>query len=212
MVFSKKLLRDLFHCGCAMQGAVSRHWVPWTGNALSRRSLFKLGLALCAAAHAIGTRPAIAGLADLAERDISFFNIHTGESLSAAYWTPAGYDPGVLDKINHILRDHRTDEVKPIEPRLLDLLYLVRRSLETAEPYHVISGYRGPATNGWLASRSRGVVKNSLHLLGWAADVRLTGRSLSALRQAALNLQGGGVGYYPASGFVHIDVGRVRSW
>lgn len=212
MVIPGKVLWNIFHYASAMHGEGSRHWSRLAASPLSRRGLFKLGLGLCVAAQGAMACTSIAGIADPAERRLSFFNIHTGERLTAAYWTRGGYDSGALEEINHILRDHRTDEVKPIEPRLLDLLCLVRGRLDTAEPYHVISGYRAPATNGLLASHGRGVVKNSLHLLGWAADVRLPGRSLPALRHAALNLQGGGVGYYPASGFIHIDVGRVRSW
>jgi uncharacterized protein YcbK (DUF882 family) len=114
--------------------------------------------------------------------------------------------------INHILRDHRTGEIKPIDPDLLDLLHALRTRLGTQRPFHVISGYRSPCTNEQLRSRSRGVARKSMHLFGKAVDIRIPGHDLADLRQAALAEQAGGVGYYPRPGFVHVDVGRVRFW
>ena len=114
--------------------------------------------------------------------------------------------------INHILRDFRTNQVLPIDPQLLDLLNGLRSTLGTAQPFQIISGYRSPATNFTLAANSDGVAKGSLHMQGKAIDLRIEGTALGDLRQAAMGLQGGGVGYYPKSNFVHIDVGRVRHW
>ncbi len=96
--------------------------------------------------------------------------------------------------------------------RLFDLLYVLTRKLETTKPIEVVSGYRSQATNAWLAAHSDQVVQNSLHTVGMAVDFRLPGRNLADLYRAALNLRAGGVGYYPVSNFVHVDVGRVRTW
>jgi uncharacterized protein YcbK (DUF882 family) len=116
--------------------------------------------------------------------------------------------------VNHLLRDFRTGQVHAIEPKLLDLLAIVRARLETAAPVSVVSGYRSPATNAMLRGEHEhsGVATKSLHMQGMAIDVRIVGRSLAALHNAALAERGGGVGYYPESDFVHVDVGRVRSW
>lgn len=146
------------------------------------------------------------------ERALSFYNLHTGESLNTVYWAGDGYVPSSLSEINYILRDFRANEVKPIEVRLLDLLFAMRTRLETREPFHVISGYRSPLTNALLHSRGEGVAPHSLHIEGKAIDIRVPGRELPALRRVALDLHRGGVGYYPRSDFVHVDVGRVRFW
>ncbi len=146
------------------------------------------------------------------ERSLSFYHTHTGETLHTLYWAQGEYVTEALAEINYILRDFRTDEVKAIETRLLDLLYAMRMKLGTQHPFHIISGYRCQATNALLSEQNRGVVKNSLHLYGLAADVCIPGCPLSSLRKAALSLKGGGVGYYPKSDFVHIDAGRVRTW
>ncbi len=146
------------------------------------------------------------------ERALSFYNLHTGESLKTVYWAGDGYVPSSLGEINYILRDFRANEVKPIEVRLLDLLFAMRTRLETRQPFHVISGYRSPLTNALLHSRNEGVAPHSLHIEGKAIDIRVPGRELPALRRVALDLRRGGVGYYPRSDFVHVDVGRVRFW
>ena len=106
----------------------------------------------------------------------------------------------------------RSGEVHQIEPKLLDLLALLRARLETIEPLSVISGYRSPKTNAALHEASSGVASNSLHMQGMAIDIRVPGRALAAARTAALDMRVGGVGYYPKSNFVHVDVGRVRRW
>jgi len=110
------------------------------------------------------------------------------------------------------LRDFRTDEVLPIDPQLLDLLHNLRSTLGTNQPFQIISGYRSPTTNANLAANSGGVAKRSLHMQGKAIDIRIEGTPLKHLREAAVALQGGGVGYYPGSNFVHMDVGRIRTW
>ncbi|MBN9589401.1 MAG: hypothetical protein BGN85_07040 [Alphaproteobacteria bacterium 64-11] len=156
--------------------------------------------------------PALAALGD--RRSLSFANLHTGEKLAVTYWANGDYVPGALAQVDTILRDFRTGETHPIAPDLLDLLALLRNRMETGEAFEVISGYRSPATNAKLrgAHEHSGVASHSLHMQGMAIDVRLNSRPLAALRDAALSLRGGGVGYYPSSDFVHVDVGRIRRW
>lgn len=146
------------------------------------------------------------------DRALSFYNIHTGESAAVEYCLSSCLLPPALEKINHILRDHRTGESRIIDVRLLDLLYSLSRKIATGEPYHIISGYRSPKTNDFLRAHGGGVAANSLHLVGKAIDVRVPGLNLQDLYRAAVKLRGGGVGIYPASNFVHLDVGRVRTW
>jgi uncharacterized protein YcbK (DUF882 family) len=146
------------------------------------------------------------------ERVISFHNTHTQESLRTVYWANGVYSQRALQRINHILRDHRTGEVKSIDRRLLDLLHAIEGKLGVPQTFHVISGYRSPATNARLRERSKGIAKYSLHMHGKAIDIRLPEDDLLELRCAARALGAGGVGYYPRPGFVHVDVGRVRYW
>jgi uncharacterized protein YcbK (DUF882 family) len=145
-------------------------------------------------------------------RTLSMYNVHTGENLNTTYWEYGGYVPGALEEVNYFFRDFRANQVKPIDPALLDILHSMHRQLDTSEPIHLVSGYRSPATNRWLASFMEGVAPHSMHIEGKAADINIPGRQLSFLQRVALALQGGGVGYYPRSGFVHVDTGRVRRW
>jgi uncharacterized protein YcbK (DUF882 family) len=156
-------------------------------------------------------RRALAGVLPEARR-LRFDNLHTGETLDAVYWEKGAYVPDALGAINVVLRDFRTGDVHPIAPHLLDLLTALRTAAETGKPFQVISGYRSPKTNALLASESSGVAHSSLHMQGMAIDIRLSDVSLDRLHRAALGLQLGGVGYYPQSDFVHVDVGRVRRW
>ncbi len=172
-----------------------------------------LGMGAGALACAAAARPALAKSGVLVpERSLSFHNLHTGESLKAVYWADGSYVPGSLAEINYLLRDFRNDEVKAIHPDLLDLLHAITNRLGTSKPIQLISGYRSPATNAMLHARSDGVAVHSLHMDGMASDIRIPGHDLRELHQVALSLRGGGVGYYPKSDFVHVDVGRVRRW
>ncbi len=176
---------------------------------LTRRGL--LGVAVAGTVVGLA-RPAMAALAEGRPRKLAFYNLHTEEKLSATYWADGGYVADELGAIDHLLRDFRTGSVHTIDPKLLDLLYSLDRSLGSAQPFHVISGYRSPHTNAVLHAKSNGVASHSLHMVGKAIDIRLPGRSLADLRNAALALRSGGVGYYPKSDFVHVDTGRVRRW
>ena len=145
-------------------------------------------------------------------RKLSFYNLHTDEKLAVTYWSKGQYDAVALDEIDHFLRDWRTGDTHPIDPVLLDVLSKLRAKLQTTKPFHVISGYRSPKTNATLASANDGVARKSLHMQGKAIDIALPGHSLKKLQRAAIALQAGGVGYYPRSGFIHLDTGRVRTW
>lgn len=178
----------------------------------NRRRFLKLGA--IAGLSFLFPCPILASIGDRSKKDrcLSFFNTHTGESLKTLYWADGEYVPESLGDINHILRDHRTGEKRAIDTRLLDLLYAIGTKLKTNETFHVISGYRSFSTNEFLRKRGRRVARNSLHILGKAVDIRLPGRSLGKVREAAIELESGGVGYYPRTDFVHVDVGPVRFW
>jgi len=171
-----------------------------------------LGLAAAAATTLIAA-PAMAALPRLSpQRALGFHNLHTGESLNLVYWADGLYLPDATQRIEYLLRDFRNNKVHPIDPKLLDLLTALRRTLNTDAPFEVISGYRSPETNAMLHEASEGVATHSLHMQGQAIDLRVRDRSLADIHRAALDLRGGGVGYYPRSDFVHVDVGRVRRW
>ena len=156
------------------------------------------------------TNPAAAGTA--AARQLSFYNLHTGEALTALYWEQGHYVADGLAEIDYVLRDFRTGDVHPIDPYLLDLVHRLHLTMEYDGPVHVISGYRSPKTNAMLAQRSGRVAKNSYHVKGMAIDLRLPSRRLEDVRAMAVQLGGGGVGFYPESQFVHMDTGPVRTW
>ncbi len=146
-------------------------------------------------------------------RRLSFNHLHTRERTALVYAWGDDFVPNALTRLNHFLRDHYTGEVGQMDPELYNLLHRVRLELGSAEPFHVISGYRSPATNETLrTTRGGGVARRSLHMDGKAIDVRLPGVALADLRDAAIGLKAGGVGYYQREDFVHIDTGRVRSW
>lgn len=174
---------------------------------LSRRA----ALLLCASAPliAMGTR---AQAAILRPRVLSFQNLHTGDRLTASYWADGRYIAEARARIDWVFRDHRSGETAPISEALLDLLSQLRERLRIDEPFQIISGYRSPATNRVLAAHSGGVATNSRHMLGQAVDIRVSSVPLKRLRDEALALRAGGVGYYPKSDFVHVDVGPPRQW
>jgi uncharacterized protein YcbK (DUF882 family) len=178
-----------------------------------RRSFLKMGtLGLGVIAYpGLASANASSDFAKARTRALSFYSLHTTERLTTQYWEDGRYIPESLTQINRLLRDHRTNDVCEMAPRLLDTLCELRMLLETEEPFELISGYRSPATNAKLKSEGRGVATTSLHMKGMAVDVRIPGRNLAQLRNAALSLKAGGVGYYPGQ-FVHVDVGRVRTW
>lgn len=172
-----------------------------------RRDLLKT--ALGAAGASLLAPPAFAAVQP---RSLALLNLHTGESLKAVYWEGGSYVPDALAAMNRVLRDHRTGEVHEMAPGLLDLVSTLVRRLDTPSTVQVISGYRSPKTNAALHNASSGVATRSLHMEGEAMDIRIAGVDLTRLRDAALGLKLGGVGFYPGSNFVHVDIGRVRRW
>ena len=147
------------------------------------------------------------------EGRLSLFNTHTGERLSVDYRDGRGeYNPEAVSAMNRILRCHYTQQVAEMDLRVIDFLNAVDRSLGGGNDIHIVSGFRSPEYNEKLVRRGQGVARHSLHLQGKAIDFRIPKVSLPSLREAALRLQEGGVGYYPGSGFVHIDSGRFRTW
>jgi len=162
-----------------------------------------VGLAVCQAV------PVWAGRGT---RSLSFYHTHTNEALDIIYARAGIYDSMALEEVNYYLRDFRTGEIHSIDPGVLDILWRIQQNLGCRGTYEVISGYRSSATNKALRGRSKGVAKRSMHMDGKAIDIRLTGQKTRQIRDCAIALKSGGVGYYAKSDFVHVDTGRVRTW
>ncbi len=145
-------------------------------------------------------------------RRVRMYSGRTGESIDTVYWVEGKYIRDALNEINIFMRDWRTGQVIGIDPRTIDVATASHRLLQTNEPYMMLSGYRSPKTNAMLRSKSSGVAKNSLHMSGKAADLRLKSRSVAQMYKAAMNCRAGGVGKYSRSNFVHMDCGPVRTW
>jgi len=169
-----------------------------------------MGAALTAST--LVTSPVQAAIRTRMERSVFLNNIHTGESLKTVYWHDGRYQPNAMRQINHILRDHYSGDVHQMDPQVADLLCVLHHRLGTHKPLQIVSGYRSPQTNAMLASMSDGVAAHSLHMEGKAVDIRIEGMHVRTIGRAAKSLRLGGVGQYPSSNFVHVDVGRVRTW
>jgi uncharacterized protein YcbK (DUF882 family) len=167
---------------------------------------------MAAAAPMMAVPGWVSAAAPTAPRVLKFAHLHTAERLEVAYMDRGRYLPAALSQVNHLLRDFRTGDEHVIDPALLDLLHALHGATGSQRPFEIISGYRSPQTNAMLRSHSGGVASSSLHMRGQAVDIRLADVPLSSLRNAALDLGRGGVGYYPSSNFVHVDTGRVRRW
>ncbi|WP_195820353.1 YcbK family protein [Roseobacter sp. MH60115] len=181
-------------------------------SSMSRRAL--LG---AFAATAITAAPTFANAAGFLRgggdiRRIKMYSGRTGERIDMIYWIEGNYVREAVKEINHFMRDWRTDGVKSMDLRTIDIMSAAHNLLDATEPYMLLSGYRSPQTNAMLRSRSRGVAKNSLHMKGQAADLRLSSRSVGQVARAAAACKGGGVGKYSRSNFVHMDCGVVRTW
>ena len=145
-------------------------------------------------------------------RRLRMYSGRTGESIDTIYWIEGDYIKDALKEVTYFMRDWRTNGVKQIDTRTIDIMAAAHNLMDASEPYMLLSGYRSPQTNAMLRSRSRGVARNSLHLKGQAADLRLSSRSVSQMARAAQACKAGGVGKYSRSNFVHMDCGVVRSW
>ncbi|NTU42047.1 MAG: DUF882 domain-containing protein [Nitrospirales bacterium] len=175
---------------------------------ISRRNFLK---ALAAGVVISPFRPRRAMASQEREKILSIFNIHTGESLKIAYCERGVYDPQALDTINHLLRCHYTNEVKPIDVKVLNLLSDIQSAVGRERQVKIISGYRSPEYNDHLRDMGRkGVSGRSLHMQGLAIDFRIPGMGTGELFSLAKSFGVGGVGHYPE--FVHIDAGKVRYW
>jgi len=184
---------------------------------MNRRSFLALGakaaVGLCLAQAAPAwAKNAPSSSLSATPRTLSFYHTHTHERLNITYATPENYDIEALGKINTYLRDFRTSEVHPIDPAVLDILWTIQQKMCCNSTYEIISGYRSPKTNQQLRKKSNGVAKRSLHMEGKAIDIRITGEKTKIVRDCAISLKSGGVGYYARSNFVHIDTGRIRNW
>ncbi|WP_028092276.1 YcbK family protein [Pseudodonghicola xiamenensis] len=182
------------------------------GTGFTRRALLGAFAATAVAAAPTYSQAAgfLRGGGDI--RRLKMYSGRTGEKLDMIYWIDGNYIKDAVKEINYFMRDWRVDQTKSIDLRTIDILAAAHNLLDVSEPYMLLSGYRSPQTNAMLRSRSRGVAKNSLHMKGQAADVRLGSRNVSQISRAALSCHAGGVGRYSRSNFVHMDCGQVRSW
>ncbi|PIE65703.1 MAG: Twin-arginine translocation pathway signal [Desulfobacterales bacterium] len=178
---------------------------------LSRRGFIKKSC-LLTAALAPGLAPISAWAAQFNKRSLSFYHTHTCQSLDIVYAHGDCYDIKALKKIDDYLKDFRTGDKYPIDRRLLDQLWIIEQAMGKKGTFEVISGYRSPVTNESLRKNSSGVAKRSFHMQGRAIDIRFSGASTAEVRDFAVALKSGGVGYYPKSDFVHLDTGKVRTW
>jgi uncharacterized protein YcbK (DUF882 family) len=179
---------------------------------IDRRTFLGLGIITVASCIIPGATIASVNNPLEPERRLCLFNLHTKEDIDIAYWKNGEYIPDALNQLNYIFRDHYNGLVNQIDTDLFDFLFAIQQKIQSSEPFHLISGYRSKVTNERLRKENRNVSRKSLHINGKAADIRLPDHKLKILRKAAYQLKGGGVGYYPKSNFVHVDVGRVRFW
>lgn len=177
-----------------------------------RRSFVKYTVAGLALAFSGALNALPASARQTIAHEVSFRNAHTGEKFKGVYRIGSYYVPGAFRKINRVLRDHRTGDIHPIDPELIDILSQVQKDCRCGTYLDILSGYRSPKTNNMLRRNTKGVAKQSYHLKGQAADIRVPGSSTKKVRNTARALRVGGVGYYPRSGFVHVDTGDVRTW
>ncbi|MBR9726943.1 DUF882 domain-containing protein [Shewanella intestini] len=179
-------------------------------DCIARRQVF-LGLS-GAALVSLLPKTAYASRSTVGVKQLRFYNRHTGEHSQGNFWQDGHYQAETINEFNHLLRDFRQDITMPMDKRLFEYLFKLQNTLQVDKEIHVISGYRSPKTNNMLAAKSHGVAKHSYHMKGMAIDIAIPGIETKDLRDAALSLKLGGVGFYPRSGFVHIDCGPVRSW
>ncbi len=198
----------------AKRGRITGHYLTMgkTTMGITRRGLLGAFAATAVTAAPTFSNAAgfLRGAGDI--RRLSMFSGRTGERVETVYWIEGEYIGEAMREINLLMRDWRTSEAINIDTRTIDIIAASARLMDTSTPYQLLSGYRSPQTNALLRSRSRGVAKNSLHMKGQAADLRMAGRSVSQISRAAASCSAGGVGRYSGSNFVHVDCGIVRTW
>ncbi len=178
---------------------------------LNRRHFLRQ--AACLGVAGLTGLPAGRAMASAGEdKTLRLYNIHTGEYLTTTFWAEGQYQDAEVQMLDALLRDHRANQAMAMQRELYEKMYYLQQLFNSREPLYIVSGYRAPATNSGLRQVSDGVAENSLHMQGKAVDLRIPGVSHRHLHQAALAMRSGGVGYYPKSGYIHIDTGRVRSW
>jgi len=178
---------------------------------LSRRKFLKKSALLAGSALAL-PQTLFSSTNTESQKVLTLYNIHSHETFYAPFFEKNYYKLSGLFEINRAFIDYRTKEMIQVDVKLVNLLYDIKVRLGLDKQFNILSGYRSPKTNAWLRKRNKGVAKNSFHMYGKAVDLSVPGVSLRKLRDVAMSLKQGGVGYYPKSGFVHIDVGPVRSW
>lgn len=183
-----------------------------TIDSISRRGILGIFAATTVAAAPVTANAfgILRGAGDY--RRVRMYSGRTGESIDTVYWVDGKYIRDALNEVNIFMRDWRTGTAIGIDPRTVDIAAASHRLLQTNEPYMMLSGYRSPQTNAMLSRNTAGVARNSLHMVGKAADLRLKSRSVSQMSKAAAACRGGGVGKYSRSNFVHMDCGAVRNW
>ena len=184
----------------------------FNSKGVSRRGLLRAfaATALVAAPTYSNAFSLLRGAGDV--RKLNMYSGRTGERLNTVYWIDGEYIPEALREVNRFMRDWRLDSATNMDTRTIDILAASHRMLDTETPYLLLSGYRSPKTNAMLRSKSRAVARNSLHMKGQAADIRISGRSVSQISRAAISCSAGGVGKYSRSNFVHMDCGPIRVW
>ncbi len=181
-------------------------------NKIDRRRMLGIGLAGALASIVPLSFTKSAEAATDKTGRVVFRHAHTGESFNGVYRVGNKYLPEAFERLNYVLRDFRTGEVFPMDPRVIDLIAYVQKKTGKKQPLEIFSGYRSPKTNSRLRHESAGVAKNSFHMYGQAIDFHIKGYNTRNLQKVALDMRAGGVGYYPKSDFVHIDTGTIRSW
>lgn len=179
---------------------------------ISRRTFLRTGIMAAASCMIPSYAAGAAGNLVQPERRLCLYNLHTKEDINIVFWKDGEYLADALDQLNYIFRDHYNGAIRTIDPKLFDFLFAIQQKIQCTEPFHLISGYRTKKTNERLRKHNRNVSRRSLHISGKAADIRLPEHRLKILRRAAYQLKEGGVGYYPKSNFIHVDVGKVRFW
>ena len=184
---------------------------------VTRRDFLRTSSALCLGAilmpEALFSKNIIPSTLNLThDRSLQFYNINSRQYLDVTYYKDGAYVHRALEKINKLMSDKRSGKSTIIDTKLLDKLHTLHTFADAKEPIELICGYRSPKTNEKLTHTKRGVAAHSYHTLGKAADIRIGGVPLSHLQEVAHSLNAGGVGYYPRSNFVHIDVGPTRTW
>ena len=181
-------------------------------DGINRRNFLKL--MIWTGLISYSSKSAFAAINDLSSevRSLSLFNPRTKEGYNGVYWRNGEYVASALARVNYIMRDVRTDDIKQIDTDLLDLIHKLSLKLKTDGPFHILSGYRSPKTNSLIVKQFERTAKNRFHTKGQAVDIRLPGLRASKLRRAAFELREGGIGFYPRRKFVHVDVGPVRYW